>query len=247
MSFSDVRTGLAAITAAVFVWLMLAAPAAAASYKEVSVSNGGTISGKIALSGPAPAPDILRVTKDKEACGTSKVNNALVVSANGGIANAVVTLENIKKGKKWDLPSQVAYGQSKCLFSPRVVIIRPRAKVVVGNADTIKHNFHTISRGIFSINKMMSAGTELVVKKGKIRKSGIVKVKCDLHRWMGGAWYVAKSPYTVLTDAEGNFTLENVPAGKYKLTVWHEKLGSSSQKVKLAGGGTASVELKLSL
>ena len=115
------------------------------------------------------------------------------------------------------------------------------------NSDSVGHNFHTISKGIFNINKKIQPGASLAVKKTKIRKTGIVRAKCDIHSWMGGYWVVADTPYTVLSDADGNFSITDIPAGKYKLKIWHEKLGETSQEVEVSAGADSSANAALKL
>jgi hypothetical protein len=72
-----------------------------------------------------------------------------------------------------------------------------------------------------------------------------VKVKCDMHDWMGAWIAVVDHPYNAVTDEAGSFVLENVPPGTYTLEIWHETLGSDTQSVTVAAGQTtdASVEL----
>src|SRR5712691_1198661 len=72
------------------------------AYQGGDVKDGGTISGTVKFAGTAPAPKKLEVSKDKEVCGKSaKTDQSLVVS-NGNLVNAVVTITDIKTGKKVD-------------------------------------------------------------------------------------------------------------------------------------------------
>ncbi|MDH3219882.1 MAG: carboxypeptidase regulatory-like domain-containing protein [Gammaproteobacteria bacterium] len=228
------------------LFVFAAGPAAAAKYKVVSVTDGGSISGRVTLNGPAPAPEILKVDEDVEACGGDRPSDELLVSGGGGIQNVVVRIENIDSGKDWDMPAtEFTYDQKKCSFTPRVIVIRPNMAGAVLNSDGVGHNFHTISKGVFNINKKIQPGSSLAVSDKKIRKSGLVNTKCDIHSWMGGAWWVAENPYTVLSDADGNFTMSNVPPGKYKIAIWHEKLGESTQEVEVGAGADTKLDIVL--
>ena len=214
---------------------------AKSKYKEIEVKNGGSINGTVKLSGKIPASEKMKITKDREICGDYIVSERLMVSLGGGISNAVVSLKGVAEGKKWNFPKSLQFDQKKCAFSPHVMVIRPKTEVTVTNSDSIKHNFHTISKGIFSINKMMSSGKSLTIKKRRLRKPGIVRVKCDLHEWMSGWWIVAKTPYTVLTGQDGEFVIKDVPSGEYDLSVWHEKLGETMTKVKVKPGAMTRI------
>lgn len=214
-------------------------------YKEAAVANGGTLKGVIKLAGAAPKPRRTKVTKDKKVCGDFVIDESLTVNSGGGIANAVIEIDGIGKGKKWNLPARFTYDQKKCAFTPHVMIVRPRAPGVVRNSDAVKHNFHTISKGIFNINKSVAAGKMLKVKKKKIKKAGKVRVKCDLHKWMGGWWIVPKSPYVALSDGKGSFTITDVPPGTYKVRIWQERLGEQVKQITIKAGAVTALNVTM--
>ncbi|MDH3670192.1 MAG: carboxypeptidase regulatory-like domain-containing protein [Gammaproteobacteria bacterium] len=238
-------------------WIILAlsclfvfgANLAAAQYKalEGGVKNAGMVSGRITLDGPARPPEILKVDEDVEACGGDRPSNQLVVNGSGGIKNVVLSIENVKSGKDWDFAEEFTFDQKKCTFVPRILLIRPKTAGVVVNSDSVGHNFHTISKGIYNINKKIQPGSKLVVAKNKIRRSGKIRAKCDIHSWMGGYWIVAKTPYTVLSDKDGNFSISDVPPGTYTVKIWHEKLGESEQQVVIKAGETTKMDAVLKL
>jgi hypothetical protein len=41
---------------------------------------------------------------------------------------------------------------------------------------------------------------------------------------------------------DGSFKIDNVPAGKYTIKVWHGTLKGAKDKVQVAAGGTANVD-----
>ena len=232
------------------LFIFAAGSASAAKYKVSSggVKDGGSVSGRISYDGTAPSPEILKVDEDIEACGGDRPSDKLLVSADGGIQNVVLSIEKIGSGKDWDFPKGgFTFDQKNCSFSPRIMLIKAKMEGVVLNSDSVGHNFHTISKGVFNINKKIQPGSKLVVKKSKIRKTGMVRAKCDIHSWMGGYWVVASSPYTVISDASGNYTISDIPPGDYTLKIWHEKLGETTQKFGVKAGGTAKVDATLKL
>jgi len=228
---------------------VLAASPASADYKVLNggVKDGGTVSGRVTLSGPAPKPVMLKVDEDKQACGGDRVSDELLVGSGGGIQNVVLSIEDVASGKDWGLPQEFVYDQKKCSFVPRIMIIKPNTAGAVLNSDSVGHNFHTISKGVYNINKKIQPNTKLVVRGNQIRRSGMVRAKCDIHSWMGGYWIVAETPYTVLTDKDGNFTIKDIPPGNYTLKIWHEKLGESKQKVVVKKGETTKADVALKL
>jgi len=238
---------LQSITIVLGCSFVFAAGPVSADYKVMSggVKDGGTVSGRVTLTGPAPAPVMLKVDEDVQACGGDRPSDELIVSGNGGVQNVVLSIEKIGSGKDWGPAKEFTYDQKKCRFVPRILVIRPNMPGAVLNSDSVGHNFHTISKGVYNINKKIQPNAKLVVTKSNIRRSGFVRAKCDIHSWMGGYWVVAETPYTVLSDKDGNFSITDIPPGSYTLKVWHEKLGESEQKIVVKKGETTKADVAL--
>ena len=209
-----------------------------AQYKAGDVKDGGSISGTVKYKGNAPAPKKLEVSKDKEVCGkTPKVDQSLVVN-NGNLANAVVTITDIKSGKKIDA-KKVTLDQKGCEYQPHVLAFPAGSTVEILNPDGILHNVHSYSK----VNSPFNMAQPKFKKNldVKIEKPEAIEVKCDVHGWMQG-WLVAtESPYVAVTDNSGNFKLTDVPPGSYTVEVWHEKLGKNTQKVTVKAKEDAKV------
>ncbi|MBI4082491.1 MAG: hypothetical protein HY423_07765 [Candidatus Lambdaproteobacteria bacterium] len=231
--------------AAAFAVLAAGAAAWAAPYEEGAVSNGGTLKGTVVLDGVAPPPKRTKVTKDNAACGESVLDESLLVSRSGDVAFAVVELGGLSKGKRWSLPVSFTYDQKGCAFSPHVMAIRPGAAGQVNNSDAVKHNVHTLSKGIFNVNKTLAPGSALGVARDKIRKAGKVRVQCDLHDWMGGWWIVAETPYVAVTGSDGSFEIKDIPPGRYKVAVWQERLGETQRDVEIKPGAATALRVAM--
>ena len=232
------KFGSIVLSAAIF-----ALPASSmAQYKGGDVKDGGSISGTVKFKGTAPAPKKLEVSKDKEVCGkTPKVDQSLVVN-NGNLANAVVTITDIKTGKKIDA-KKVTLDQKGCEYQPHVLAFPVGTTVEILNPDGILHNVHSYSK----VNSPFNMAQPKFKKTldVKIDKPEAIEVKCDVHGWMQG-WLVAtESPYAAVTDNSGNFKLTDVPAGTYTMEVWHEKLGKNTQKVTVKAKDDAKVNFEI--
>jgi plastocyanin len=213
-----------------------------AQYKGGDVKDGGSVSGTVKYKGNAPAPKKLEVSKDKEVCGkTPKVDQSLVVN-NGNLANAVVTITDIKSGKKLDT-KKVTLDQKGCEYQPHVLAFPAGTTVEILNPDGILHNVHSYSK----VNSPFNIAQPKFKKtlEQKIDKPEAIEVKCDVHGWMQG-WLVAtETPYVAVTDNSGNFKLTDVPPGNYTVEVWHEKLGKNTQKVTVKGKEDAKVNFEI--
>ena len=232
----------------VFAWQVDDAGAAAYKVLKDGVANGGTLSGRITYDGTPPEPKTVVVDEDVDACGgKERKAEDLLVNGGGGIQNVVVSIEDVASGKQWNFGKEFTYDQKTCRFNPRIVLIEPGTPGAVLNNDSVGHNFHTISKGVYNINKKIQPGTSLEVPKNKIRKSGLIRTKCDIHTWMGGYWVVADNPYAALSDADGKFSITEIPAGTYKVKIWHETLGESMQEVVVKPGETTELNAALKM
>ncbi len=88
----------------------VAAPGAArpaGAYEAVQVADGGTIQGKVTFAGTPPPKKKVIPTKDREACGSSPRDvDQIVLGSDKTVAEAVVYLQKVEKGKAWEKAGQ---------------------------------------------------------------------------------------------------------------------------------------------
>lgn len=214
------------------------------AYDGGEVTNGGTITGKVKWAGGTPPAKKTRaVEKDKEVCGTEKSSEELLVSSDKGIKNAVVSLVDIKKGKKLSMDGTPRLDQQGCVYKPHVQIVSAGAMLEILNNDGILHNVHTTG----SANPPLNIAQPKFKKKiaQKFDKPEPIKFDCDVHSWMRAWAVVAEHPYYAVTDENGAFKLADVPPGTYQLKVWHESLEAQVKPVTVKEKGTNQVDFEL--
>jgi len=221
---------------------LFAAASLAHAYEAVEVTNGGTISGTMSFSGTPPATTTLTVTKDQDYCGESIPTDYVVVGSDGGLKNVVVAIETIEQGKAYDKMAISEFENKNCMFTPHVSTAVAGQKLGIVSRDPVLHNTHLYhgpkERTMFNIAIPLQ---DRVIKK-PLRKPGKVVVKCDAHEWMLGYVYVTTHPYAAVSAADGSFTITDVPPGTYKVMLWHESLGESTQEVTVSAGGQATLD-----
>jgi hypothetical protein len=224
---------------------LLATRPALAAYEVVTVTNGGTIDGVVMLSGTAPTEAPIKVTKNQDYCGQTIPNPAYTVDGSGGLANVIVYLKDITKGKA--APTEpLALVNTKCMFSPRAQGAMVSEQVKISSEDTVLHNTHPqnaeTNATIFNVALPFKGFS---VTKPLPSMPTMIKVKCDAHEWMH-AWIMELDhPYYATTGADGHFTIKDVPAGTYTLAVWHEAAGEQSAPVVVTAGQTAKSKITL--
>jgi hypothetical protein len=208
----------------------------ASGLRPATAQGGGTVEVEVKYNG-APVVEKLKVNKDTEKCGTETTIEKVVVGGNKGLANAVASVPGAKGGKA----VKGMIDQHGCKFVPHVVLMTP-GEIEIKNSDDILHNIHTYSTANAAINKAQPKFKKTMTEK--FDKPEMIKVTCDVHSWMLGWVAVTPGPAAV-TDGNGVAKIENVPAGKQKVEVWHETLGKQEKEVDVKAGQTTKVSFEM--
>jgi plastocyanin len=216
-------------------WLLAMAAAASAQRQA-----GGTLVGTIRASGPVPAPHVIENTTDPHVCGTLHRLDDLVVSPGGGLADAIVAIEELgASGQRPATPGRVVLDNRHCRFVPHVAVITVGSTLEVVNSDPTLHTVHLY--GPVEINLALPLQGMRIARR--LDRPGLFVVKCDVHGWMQAFVRVDPHPYHAVTDQAGRFQIAGIPPGAYTLGVWHEKLGTRTRRVEIGAGATVQVEV----
>jgi hypothetical protein len=198
----------------------------------------GTIKGRVVWGGKAPPKaDKVNVTADKPHClGKGDLfDNLFEVGKTNGLKNVFVALKQAPEGKD-PLPihpslqklkeAKVSLDQPRCLFMPRAVAVWEGQKLIAKNSSPVNHNIRwtgdpDINEGG---NVTLPPGKSYTIKNLKTQPLPLM-LQCNIHPWMSGRLAVYDHPYFAVTDADGNFEIKLAPAGKQRVTFYHEGLG----------------------
>ena len=183
------------------------------------------------------------------------------------LQDAVIVIEGIKQGKAFDL-KKTQIDMKLCDFivaggpSTTVGIVSRSAELTVTNHDEapnekgevvgVLHNPHgfglTPKKSPSTIfNKgMPTKGETLSFKRDmkKLRRAPYMLLQCDQHEYMKAWFKVVNNPYYALVGADGSFSIDQIPAGKYKVTAWHPVMGAKTQEVTLSASGKQSIKFE---
>ena len=229
--------------------IALAGTAQAAKYKEVDVSNGGSVTGKVAAGAAKAETKTFTISKDPQICGDGTREVPFVRVNGDAMLDAVVYLDKVKEGKAFpEELKTLKINQEKCNFVPYLSVMANGGKLTAVNSDHTLHNIHTYEqigkarRTVLNVSQP-KAGDE-VTKKIKLRKGVGMKVECDAHDFMHAFVFVGHNPYFSVVDDNGKFEIGDIPPGKYKIKVWHGLLGLvDGGKVEVKAGGATTVDL----
>jgi len=222
------------LVAAAFLFIFFGASSASAQsdYTAIKVDDGGTITGTVKWSGPTPKAPKLPITKDASVCDpeSHKVRDLerLEIGADGGVANTVVFLKNITKGKAMDLPEARGHlDQKNCRYVPHIMLVPQGGNLEAKSSDPVLHTVHMT--GAASNNIPFPMQNQVIPVN--MPRNGVVELKCNAgHVWMNAEILIVNHPYYAVTDAHGSFKLTDVPPGEYEIEAWHEGWQNMSEE-----------------
>ncbi len=171
-----------------------------------------------------------------------------VVVADGAgkpLADAVVMLEPTSGHLPVKPLSGVQITQAHRQFDPQVTVIPVGTAVVFPNLDTVRHHVYSFS-GAKSFELKLYAGVPAAPVV--FDKVGIAILGCNIHDQMVAWVVVVDTPLYARSSALGKASLPGVPAGAYRLNVWHSTLAdASTPSSTLLTVGSADVEEQATL
>ncbi len=152
---------------------------------------------------------------------------------------AVVYLETAPRGAFDEAPPRRArLDQRGEAFVPHVIAIQVGTTVDFPNNDRTYHNVFSLSRTkTFDLGRYAAGKSKSVT----FDRPGIVRVFCDIHSHMNAWILVFAHRYFTVTESDGRFRIDNVPAGTYTVSVWREAGATVSRSVTVAPGGDVDI------
>lgn len=227
------------------VVLSLAATIVAAC-AMTAFGDGATIKGKVTYKGTPPktsGPKIKNMQGADPICAGMHPNGArqewiMVDNATGGLRDVFIYVKSGLPNKKWDVPSeQVVLDQKGCMYSPHIFGVMAGQGILIKNSDGTAHNIHALPKINAEFNKAQPRKGMQMTQSFKTAEMA-VKIKCDVHPWMGAWAHVMDHPFHATTAADGTFEITGLPAGEYVIEAWTEKMGTQTMTVKVGEGET---------
>jgi plastocyanin len=150
----------------------------------------------------------------------------LTDSAGKPLGDAVALLEPISGRAPVKPMADVEIAQSKRAFIPRVTLITTGTRATFPNFDTVRHHVYSFSP-IKTFEIKLYAGVPGVPVI--FDKPGTAVLGCNIHDSMAAWVVVADTPWSARTGADGHGRIEGVPAGSYRLRLWHPGIAPGSE------------------
>ncbi len=219
-------------------------------YEVKDVGATGELAVTVLFDGDdLPTQSEVPVNTDVDFCNHKVVTENLIVDpASRGVKNLVVRLEGIAAGPKKP-PESITVSNRGCAFAPHVGVAVQGMEFAIRNEDPILHTTHPYINNREFFNLPLSPG-DPPPRARPLRRPGIMRVDCDVHKWMRGYVVIHSNPYIAVTDAQGRLTIDEIPPGEYKYIAWHEvwhtnaALEEKTGTVKIEAGQKTQLNIK---
>jgi plastocyanin len=221
------------------------APTTTAAPVDIKPAAGtAAIVGKVKYNGEPPKRKAINFGPEKkchEHHTSPPMEETLVVSGDRGIQWTLVRVAG-KVAGNFPPPSKPAVlDQKGCVFTPHVLPVMAGQEVEIRNSDPVLHNVRLEATLNPPFNRNLPKPGDAMTVKFTAAEVGL-KIKCDVHFWMGGYIHVLPHPFFAVSGEDGAFTIDKLPPGTHKLEAWHEKLGRQAQEVTVKDGEVKTVE-----
>ncbi len=228
---------------------LLASPVLAEDRVENQVGGSetprtGKLTGRFVFDGEPPPRAPIRVStergtragddyQDLDAQRFAKfklTDETLIVGPDRGIQNILIWIFDksvpvppVPLVRRLPQPATLTFDQGR--LQPHVLAWWAGHRALeLKNADEYVTNFRWDSIGANTINQ--SLGPNHSEKFQTLPERMPSRMKSDIYAWLQPAIvFPCAHPYFAVTDAEGYFTMSDLPAGEWEFRIWHERCG----------------------
>ena len=216
-----------------------AAPPPAPAAASDLATAGGTITGKIKFTGTAPRNPAIDMSEEaacKAKYTTTPTEENVVAGPANALANVFVYVKSgLPAGQTFPAPATpVVLDQNGCRYHPHILGVMVGQNLEIKNSDPVLHNIKAIAKKNrpFNVSQPNAGMTKTVTFS---QPEVMVNLECNVHGWMHAYAGVRSDPFFAVSQQDGSFTISGLPPGTYTIEAWHEKFGTQTATVTIAG------------
>lgn len=214
-------------------------PTTAAAAATETAAPGGTITGKVKFTGTAPRNPTIDMSEEaacKAKYTTPPTEENVVAGAANALANVFVYVKSgVPAGQTFPTPTTpVVMDQQGCRYHPHVFGAMVNQPIEVRNSDPLLHNIKAVAKK----NRPFNVSQPTAGMKRNVTFSQpevMVSLECNVHGWMHAYVGVRPDPFYAVSGPDGSFSITGLPPGTYTVEAWHEKFGTQTATVTIAG------------
>ena len=148
------------------------------------------------------------------------------------LGDAVVYLEGAATPATAAAPLTVEIAITDKVYAPHVVVVPVGSTVRFPNHDPFNHNVFSLTEpNTFDLGLYGRGET----RSWTFQQPGLVRVYCNVHPRMVAYVHVMANRLYAQPGQDGSFTIQDVPPGRHRLHVWHERIPTEVIKEVTAG------------
>ena len=204
---------------------------------------GGTITGKIKFTGTAPKNPTIDMS-DETVCKakykTTPTEENVVAGPANALANVFVYVKSgVPAGYTAPPPGEApVIDQDGCRYHPHVFGMRVGQTLQIKNSDGILHNIKAMGKANRPFNVSEPTTMTMGAPRPFTAPEVMIQLECNVHGWMTAHVGVRPDPFYAVSTPDGSFSISGLPPGTYTIEAWHEKFGTQTATVTVAGTET---------
>ena len=193
-----------------------------------------------------PAFALLAFALGLSAASAGEVSATLTDAAGKPVPDAVLSLTPLDApAPATPLATDIEISQIGEQYRPYVTPVRVGTTVEFPNKDPIQHHLYSVSKPKPFEKPLYESGSSETVT---FDKPGVVTLGCNIHDWMVAYVLVLETPWFAKSSAEGRVAVAGLPAGRYRLELWHPRLASAiTREVTVADTAPLAEKFELRL
>jgi plastocyanin len=158
------------------------------------------------------------------------------------VGSTVIFLEPALPGKGTPNAMDVQIAMQSKQFVPRVRVVTTGSRVSFANQDPFRHNvFSNTPGGTFDLGLYPRGASRATA----FRRPGVYPVFCNIHSRMSAFVVAVSTPHHTQAQADGSWSISDVPPGRYTLHVWHERASERTREVTVASESLSGLDEQL--
>ena len=166
------------------------------------------------------------------------------VDKDGGAPGVIVTVKLGLEGRAFEVPKEKVLLQIKGhRFVPSVFGMRAGQELTIRNEEDHPYCVHALPFNNKEFNVgLPRSGIEFTKKFDTVEVP--IRIKDDVHPWMGAWVAVLPHPFFAVTDGTGSFEIPGLPPGKYTIEAWHSLYAPVTKEVEVGEKGEVKADLE---
>ncbi len=228
-------------------------------YRVITIDNGGTLNGKVTISGPPPSPRAFHLIHAPNIKFCSRMSDGkghrflfdFKVSELGGLQDTVISINGIERGKPFST-DMYSFKAKLCHAKDYIIASRNGVDFLLENLDPIQHEIATYEVRQKGKRKKVKQKTNkpLPPQSSQVRSIFVrpntkeFLVKCNLHPFLQTTIRLVDNPYYAISDKDGNFSIKGIPPGIYEVSAWHPYIAEKKGTVTITENGAATLDFQ---